>query len=308
MVETTVVPLQPIFYPKVMHTKIYVPPRFLNSGFEKKIVELLVSRYENKCCQEGFVQKDSIQLLDRENGSLYGNQFNGDICFFVKFSCMICNPVDGMIIEGTIKDMNRLGILAEHGPLSIVVARQFHTNRAFFDTMHIGDTIHVEVVRSRFFLNDRKIEIIGKYVESGELRKKLESKRPTVAWNLEKRKEHEEPYNDISNLTEEQNEISEFSDMDPEEDLEDEEDALEEESEAQEDMEGDMEASDDDVASVQEGGVNGKDDSIRGEDGMGISNDLDEEESESSSYSGDEEDEEDEGSDAEDAYSDVDYD
>ena len=220
-----------IFQPRILISRVYLSPRDLHRDFEQILHQKLVKMYERKCHSEGYIQEGSVQIVERENGFLYGNQFLGDICFLVKFSVMICHPIDGSIIEGTIRNMNRLGILAENGPLSIIVARQMQDNKEIFDSLQIGEKVYVEVLRTRFHLNDRKIEVIGKYVSEQELQQRLEKKKAGVTWQpYQTWMKKKEKMEGGSTVLEEEDQQT-MSEKDPEEEEEEEEPEEEEEEE-----------------------------------------------------------------------------
>ena len=61
-----------------------------------------------------------------------------------------------------VKFINKLGILGNNGPLTIIIGRQFHQNQEIIDKILQGDIIEIEVIASKFSLNDKEIKIISK--------------------------------------------------------------------------------------------------------------------------------------------------
>ena len=58
----------------------------------------------------------------------------------------------------------KMGILAENHPLTIVLARQHHSDIDAFEIVEVNDVIQVKIIGKRFELNDEQITAIGKLV------------------------------------------------------------------------------------------------------------------------------------------------
>ena len=116
----------------------------------------------NKCINEGFVNMNSIEIIQRSIGKIPAIQFNGDINYSVEFIADICNPSKGTLIECTVKNINKMGIMADNGPLNIVIAKQHHVNNSNFDNIQIGEKINITIIGTRFELNDKEITVVGK--------------------------------------------------------------------------------------------------------------------------------------------------
>ena len=151
-----------LFQELLLNEKIIVEPQFLNSKIDETLSEKLRNKIEEKCISDGFVKKDSIKILKKGLGALKGSQFNGNITYELLYNAEICNPKKGSTIQAKVKFINKLGVLASNGPLTIIVGRQFHQNTELFDKLSQDDIIDVEVIASKFSLDDREIKIIAK--------------------------------------------------------------------------------------------------------------------------------------------------
>ena len=91
--------------------------------------------------------------------------------FQVVFECLICQPVEGMLIDCKVKTITKAGIHAEvidnegNIPLTIFVARDHHISDKFFSNIKDNATIKVSTIGTRFELNDPYISVIAKLVE-----------------------------------------------------------------------------------------------------------------------------------------------
>jgi DNA-directed RNA polymerase subunit E'/Rpb7 len=95
---------------------------------------------------------------------------DGDsVNYTVVFDCMICNPVEGMIIECVVRNITKAGISADstqvedgYNPLNIFIARDHHYSDNNFNNIKDNQLISISVIGSRFELNDKNIVVIGK--------------------------------------------------------------------------------------------------------------------------------------------------
>ena len=151
-----------LYKESLLTERILVPPRFLNNKINDFIQNELVNKIEEKCIDEGYIKKDSIKIMKKSIGQLKGSQFNGYITYNVLYKAFVCHPKNGDIIKCKVKFINKLGILGNNGPLTIIIGRQFHKNQDEIDRIKQGEKIDVEVIASKFSLNDKEIKIISK--------------------------------------------------------------------------------------------------------------------------------------------------
>jgi DNA-directed RNA polymerase subunit E'/Rpb7 len=99
---------------------------------------------------------------------------NENIDFNKVFECMICYPVEGMLVECTAKTITKAGIHAEviddvgTVPITVFVARDHHFTERNFSEIKENAKLTVRVAGVRFELNDPYICVIGKLVEQGK--------------------------------------------------------------------------------------------------------------------------------------------
>lgn len=151
-----------LYKESLLTERILVPPRFLNNKINDFIQNELVNKIEERCIDEGYIKKDSIKIMKKSIGQLKGSQFNGYITYDVLYKAFVCHPKNGDIIKCKVKFINKLGILGNNGPLTIIIGRQFHENQDEIDKIKQGEKIDVEVIASKFSLNDKEIKIISK--------------------------------------------------------------------------------------------------------------------------------------------------
>ncbi len=161
-----------IYFNCILTKKIIVASKFLNENIDEYIESYLKSKVEGLCIDEGYIKSDSIKILKKSVGMLLGSKFNGDITYDVAYTADICNPVIGNLIDCKVKFINKLGILGNNGPITIIVGKQFHVNDEDINNIKENDIIKVEVIAKKFSLNDREIKVIAKLWNDNDKNKK----------------------------------------------------------------------------------------------------------------------------------------
>lgn len=151
-----------IYFNCVLTKKIIVESKYLNENIDNYIDNYLKKKVENMCIDEGYVKPDSLKIIKKSVGMLLGSKFTGDITYEVAYTADVCNPVIGNVIDCKVKFINKLGILGNNGPITIIIGKQFHTNDEELNTIKENDVIKVEIIAKKFHLNDHEIKIVAK--------------------------------------------------------------------------------------------------------------------------------------------------
>jgi DNA-directed RNA polymerase subunit E'/Rpb7 len=151
----------------VLSMKIILPITEVGGNIKQNLERMIVSKTEGKCIVEGFVRPDSVQILTYSSGKVN----SGSVEFQTTFSCMVCHPVDGMLINCTANTITKAGIHAEvidnkgNVPITVFIARDHHIFNDKFDKVTENAKLVVSIIGIRFELNDSNICVIGKLVE-----------------------------------------------------------------------------------------------------------------------------------------------
>jgi DNA-directed RNA polymerase subunit E'/Rpb7 len=137
----------------------------LKSSLERKVKAEL----EGKCIVEGYVKKDSVKVVSFSNGEVKGEL----IQFQTIVDCLVCFPVDGMLVQCSAKNITKAGIRAEIqgesvSPIVCFISRDHHINSSQFAAVSENDPILVRIIGQRFELNDNFISAIGELVVDKE--------------------------------------------------------------------------------------------------------------------------------------------
>ena len=160
-----------IFSKTIIHERLQVPFVLVDKRVKDLILKSIRSKIEGKCIIEGYVQPNSISIVQYSSGRLMGKHIEFDVVF----ECNICNPVENMEVECYAKNITQAGIRAftskneKDSPLIIYLSREHHSNNmTYFNTIKTDDghMIHVRIIGVRFELNDKHISVIGELISS----------------------------------------------------------------------------------------------------------------------------------------------
>lgn len=176
-----------IFIQTILSKNVTLPFIMIDQNIKQTLKKFLQENFEGKCNIEGYVKKDSVNIISYSCGVLKSN----NIEFNVLFECNICHPVEGMIINCVVKDITKAGIRAElpndDKTLVIFVARDHHYHSQLFSSIKVDESIKVKVLGQRYELNDKFISVIAELNDVKELvpssKKETLKKKPKLIVN-----------------------------------------------------------------------------------------------------------------------------
>ena len=147
--------------------KVYLSPSDLSREIESIdaiLLEKVKERLEQKCSPHGYVLPGTLELLTRSAGQVDSGRFSGDWSFLVKAKGRVLHPPEGTSVDVEILKTNKMGIYAIYeNAIRIMVPRDLHLGDEEFDQLKIGESIRVEIQKSRFQLRDPFIVSVGLY-------------------------------------------------------------------------------------------------------------------------------------------------
>jgi len=161
-----------LYIRSVITKKITIQFHNVGSNLSETLEEIIKSSIEGKCIVEGYVKPDSTRIITYSAGMLLSN----DVQFDVVFECYICFPVEGMLLNCTVKNVNKAGIKAESSdntpsPVVVFIARDHSYSNSLFAELKEGDKFVARVIGQRFELNDPNISIIADVVNQPQKEK-----------------------------------------------------------------------------------------------------------------------------------------
>ena len=214
-------------YTAVFEEAVSLTPKDLRSPIKSLDIILegkLRARLEGKCSRHGFVVSDSVRVLSRSMGTIDRGRFTGNILFHVQAEGKVLNPSDKTILDGEVIRKNKMGLYLNYkDAIRIIVPRDANIGKDEFEHVEMGETITVEIKKSRFQVNDPYILSVGLFLRRKEGAAVAPSAPETPVESEEEEEEEEESKEEESEAKEDESEAKE-----------DESEAKEDESEAKE--------------------------------------------------------------------------
>lgn len=168
-----------VYIRSVLTQKVVLSITEVGRNIKQVLEKKIVAKNEGKCIAEGFIKPDSVHITSYSSGLV--NLENVE--FQAVFECMICHPVEGMLVECTTKTITKAGIHADVitendvVPITVFIARDHHYTDQYFSTIKENMKIVIRVIGVRFELNDPYICVIGQLTKSPEEDKRQQNDR-----------------------------------------------------------------------------------------------------------------------------------
>lgn len=152
--------MDPLFERRQLTKKVHIHSKFLQKNMNAVILAQLKMNAEGKCSSEGFIQRNSITILECSLGRT--NYIKGGVDYDITFQADICFPHRGQKLKAPMTLKSKVGIHAELPPLKILIPRDLHLGNTEFDEVKEGEDLEFEVVGSTFKQRDTEIVVVGK--------------------------------------------------------------------------------------------------------------------------------------------------
>jgi DNA-directed RNA polymerase subunit E'/Rpb7 len=152
----------------IFEEKVSLSPKDMNTeilSFDDILIRKMRKQIEGKCTKHGFLIPNSLKMLSRSYGYMEKGTFTADSMYYIKAQGRVYNPPNGTVVEGVVMRKSKAGlyIIIEQA-VHVMVVRDLHIGNKEFDAVELGDTIRVEIKKSRFQINDPHILSIGQFL------------------------------------------------------------------------------------------------------------------------------------------------
>lgn len=152
--------MDPLFERREMTKKVHIRSKFLQKNMQASILAQLKMNYEGRCSPEGFIQPNSVVIVDYSLGRT--NYIKGGVDYDVKFQADVCMPHSGQKFRAPVTVRSRVGIHAETPPIKILIPRDLHIGNEEFEAVKVGEEIEFEVIGTQFKQQDKDIVVVAK--------------------------------------------------------------------------------------------------------------------------------------------------
>ncbi len=158
-----------VFHRSVLNAKIVLKITEVGTTLKQNIEKKIIQKTEGKCIAEGYIRPNSVRVINYSSGNINGEYVE----FQVVYECMVCYPVEDMIVDCIVKTITKAGIHAEvlvdgkYVPLTIFIARDHNYTNKYFSQVKENTNIQVKIIGTRFELNDTCICAIASLIDPG---------------------------------------------------------------------------------------------------------------------------------------------
>ena len=115
-----------VFSKQMINRNISLPIGSIGQNLKDVLSQRIAEIYEGKCQIEGYIKPNSVKVITYSSGLIQQEK----ILFEVTFECLICLPVENMLVKCYAKNITKAGIRAELDetptPNIIFIARDHH--------------------------------------------------------------------------------------------------------------------------------------------------------------------------------------
>lgn len=182
--------------------KVSISSRELNEVKRMSLDDIILKKVtgivEKKCSEDGYILPGSVNVMSRSIGYFEAARFTGDANYYVKLKCNVLYPVDGAQLVGNVERKNKMGLYVNYkDAIHIQVPRDLHIGNPAYEEVEIGDTVLLELKRSRFTINDPFILSSGKFISRESMGPLSNPAKPVVKPDAE-----EEDVQDVQDVKE----------------------------------------------------------------------------------------------------------
>lgn len=156
---------------QLLTTSINVEAKNIQGDINELLYKLLKQKYEGVCNKDGFIQRDSLQIVNRSIGEVKTINNTSYIVYNITYKANIYSPVKGVKLDVSINSITKMGIIGylkdkdqdtiETSPFIVIIPREFFAEDDI-DNYNVNDKIKVEIEDSRIRYMSKNIQIVAK--------------------------------------------------------------------------------------------------------------------------------------------------
>ena len=158
---------------QLLTTSINVEIKNIKGDINQILYKLLKKKYEGVCNKDGYVQNDSLQIVNRSIGEVKTINTTSYIVYNITYKANIYSPVKGTKLDISVNSITKMGIVGylkdkeedtiESSPFIVIVPREYF-NEGDIDKISINDKVSIEIIDSRIKYMSKNIQIVAKPV------------------------------------------------------------------------------------------------------------------------------------------------
>ena len=155
---------QGVYSNELLTRKVFLTMDQVGQNIKQNLERSISYSIEGKCTQDGYIKPNSVRVNTYSAGIVN----NEKVEFQTVFECMVCHPVEDMVIDCKVKTLTKAGIHGEvidnegNIPVTVFIARDHHFTDKHFANIKEGDKLIISVIGCRYELHDKYISVIAK--------------------------------------------------------------------------------------------------------------------------------------------------
>ena len=97
---------------QLLTTSINVEAKNIKGDINELLYKYLKQKYEGVCNKDGYVQKDSLQIINRSIGEVKTINNTSYIIYNITYKANIYSPTKGSQLNVTVNSITKMGIIA----------------------------------------------------------------------------------------------------------------------------------------------------------------------------------------------------
>lgn len=157
---------------QLLTSSINIPTDRLCGDINETILRQIKKRFEGTCNQDGFIEKDSIEITNRSLGELKTINNKSYIVYNLTYQANVISPSKGDKLSCVVNAVSKVGAICyikekEHdtindSPFVIMVPREFFSQEDDVDALSSGSKINVIVEAARVKYRSESIQLVAR--------------------------------------------------------------------------------------------------------------------------------------------------
>ena len=158
---------------QLLTSSINVEIKHIQGNIDQLLYKLLKQKYEGVCNKDGYIQKGSLQIINRSIGEVKTINNTSYIVYNITYKANIYSPVKGTKLDITINSITKMGIIGylkdneddtiENSPFIVIVPSEYFKD-GMVDGFAVNDKLKVQIENSRIKYMSKNIQIVAKPV------------------------------------------------------------------------------------------------------------------------------------------------
>jgi DNA-directed RNA polymerase subunit E'/Rpb7 len=152
--------MDPLFERRELKRDVHVEAKYLTKNVNTSLLAQLKHKYEGVCAPEGYIQRDSITILDYSLGRM--NLIRGGLDYSVRFQADVCMPHPGQVFRAPVSLKSKIGIHVDLSPMKVLLPRDLHIGNGDFEDVQEKQEVEFEIIGAKFQPRDTDIVVLAK--------------------------------------------------------------------------------------------------------------------------------------------------